>query len=1234
MNHSHRRRAILALAVGGLLIGALPSASVPPAVAVTSEATWIDKLDQHAYDLIVGSSGIAPQGAGGDPVGLLIAASPDHTSEIQGVLDRTGGTLIGSNDGLGYLRVRLPRSAVAEVVGHSSVIAADLDRVVPIPAPTALTQDLQPGLDAVTPPGPETPETNPYMPTNEIGAVAFRDDHPADPARRVRVGIIDTGVDVAHPALQRAGAPITRSWTTTLVPGVDVDPLWVALETAVTAGDDGTFVIDGTTMVAPAAGSYRLGYLAESENAPYQDDLNGNGIRGERLPILVSGETVWVDLEVDGDFANNAAAIAGGETGLLRIDDPATELDESLTYVAQTGLGTFWDGRELPFVHIGFDQIGHGTHVAGIIAGNRLYGSAANGVAPDVDLYSVQVCTAGGCSLGAMTDALILLAATHNVDVINVSIGGLSNLNDGRGASDIVHERVVREFGVTVVVSAGNDGNGANTVGSPATADRVLGVGASVSAETWSAGYGVDGPAGVFAFSSRGLREDGALKPQVVAPGAAVSALPVAMTESGSGAGYGLKNGTSMAAPMASGAAALLVQAARNDGIELNDVDVIGALVSGARHLDGEDVTSEGAGLIDIERSWVALAAGTARTAITVDAPVCTRYSDELRQPDRGPGIHQRCAIAAGGPAPGNQTFQVTLTRTSGPEGDLPVDLRWRTGSPSLGEIPSNVQLPLGQPAIITVTADLVAGNHTTGLLEIDDPSTAMVDEFLPVSIIVGEQLDPGTLTWAVAGSVQPGESIHHFVEIPESAAFQRAWMTGVTEGAKVRFVTFWPAGVPAGYDETSGCYTGDPEGWDCQPTGRTFMEIFPGVWELSVQASVRSPLESDYTIHMAAAASSALDQHVLLPLDSPGDTAEFETYFASSELVQDPSAFAAMPSESRYERAKLAAGESVVFDMAVPEGVPYITGRSWSVDGATISVEAWIDDQPIGHADGTGSGAFSAFTEPGAQVRVSVTALEIPDGGQTEVRYEDHLHRNWGEEVGQIRITAVETFSAADYQGPLPAWARTVTRVAGTVDVTQVPTEGRVLGTDLRLRMGEMTVLAQTPVRGAPAITQLTVDSGIADATGAEYVVYEGVEESGFEVARATLDGTGKVTFEGDLSRWPTFDVEQNYTVVQTVNPASRTPRERSVQAALVDGAFAAKFVQHEDPQPTDPASTPTNSESETVNPALGGSGSVADPETLAQTGAFAGLIPLLAVALVILGAGWALRRRAAGSL
>ncbi|MGZ8687846.1 MAG: S8 family peptidase, partial [Gaiellaceae bacterium] len=198
----------------------------------------------------------------------------------------------------------------------------------------------------------------------------------------------------------------------------------------------------------------------------------------------------------------------------------------------------------------------HGTHVAGIAAGNAntlADGTRISGVAPRAYLgnyKALTIPTDADVGLDGNSPELVAAieaAVADGMDVINMSLGE-PEIEPSR---DIVVQALAAaaRAGVVSVVAAGNDyaDFGRGSVGSPGAAPDAITVGAVTTNRT--------GPDNVVAaFSSSGptpisLR----LKPEVSAPGVAIlSSVP--------GGGYAASSGTSMAAPHVAGAAALLLQ--------------------------------------------------------------------------------------------------------------------------------------------------------------------------------------------------------------------------------------------------------------------------------------------------------------------------------------------------------------------------------------------------------------------------------------------------------------------------------------------------------------------------------------------------------------------------------------------------------------------------------------------------------------------------------------------------
>ena len=212
------------------------------------------------------------------------------------------------------------------------------------------------------------------------------------------------------------------------------------------------------------------------------------------------------------------------------------------------------------------DDVGHGTHVAGIIAGKSADGAYV-GVAPDADLVAIKTADDQGRSTVLDVINALQFVVAHkdelNIDVVNLSVSSDTPDSYTEDPLDAAVE-FTWHSGVVVVAAVGNRGDAADAVNyAPGNDPFVISVGATDEKDTSNPSDDV-----VADFSSRGVTQDGFSKPDVVAPGAHMTSVgapgsmfsaecPVCII-AGS---YFKMGGTSMASPVVAGAAALILQA-------------------------------------------------------------------------------------------------------------------------------------------------------------------------------------------------------------------------------------------------------------------------------------------------------------------------------------------------------------------------------------------------------------------------------------------------------------------------------------------------------------------------------------------------------------------------------------------------------------------------------------------------------------------------------------------------
>jgi serine protease AprX len=248
------------------------------------------------------------------------------------------------------------------------------------------------------------------------------------------------------------------------------------------------------------------------------------------------------------------------------------------------------------------DGYGHGTHVADIVGGD---GSNSNGkyigVAPMVNIINVKVSNDDGSAMMANVVSGLQWVLDHkqqyNIRVVNLSLNSSTAESYNTSPLDAAVE-ILWFNSIVVVASAGNGGN--NEVYPPANDPFIISVGATNDKGTNSLSDDV-----VASFSAFGNTSDGFAKPDIVAPGTNIIAplinqnmgLASAHPKNKVKGQYFRMSGTSMAAPMVTGAVALLLQ----DEPNLTPDQVKYRLMATANQSwAGYDPNEAGAGYLDI----------------------------------------------------------------------------------------------------------------------------------------------------------------------------------------------------------------------------------------------------------------------------------------------------------------------------------------------------------------------------------------------------------------------------------------------------------------------------------------------------------------------------------------------------------------------------------------------------------------------------------------------------------
>ncbi len=640
-----------------------------------------------------------------------------------------------------------------------------------------------------------------FLPKEETGAAPFVREHPEWDGRGIVVGVVDSGVDLSHPGLRRTSdgrRKVLDAYDATDA-GVDTRRLARPEPSGVLLG------LTGRALRPPAPGSddgaYRLGVVRSAEVLPsglhgrlleqrkrFRDDAARVREVGPPTPepgdpagkaraadakkaekeedlgpcwdLLVfrrGGE--WVaalDTDRDGDLAEETALRSFRDAG----ETARFPEDVSLAF----GVDIRDEGDRTVLL---FDGGGHGTHVAGIIGAWYGPGDPLNGVAPGVQIVAA-VC--GNPRFGGATTHNALMKGVdwccrRGAQVVNVSFGGDSFFQDGREVNAKYVDECVRRYGVPVVFSAGNNGPAHSTVGSPATAARALAVAACAPRLTQETNYGVPSPKGtlLFDFSSRGPLLTGDPGVDILTPGAGVSTLPP----------WHLRrdenwHGTSMAAPQATGAIALLLSAAKARGVPASEARVRQALLETARPLPGLTPLEQGAGLVRVPEAfaWLERNAGgeepvRARVAADAGGPAAGIYLRNLRE---GPPIRTTWHVAPDlkpFPEPGANEARAAFARAVRLESEAP----WLEAARGMRLGAGGTWLP------VTVHADRTPPGLSVARVRGRDEATGAEVFSLCATVVRPERVGPPDWSWKGTLSFEPGDRRSVFLEAPPGAS-------------------------------------------------------------------------------------------------------------------------------------------------------------------------------------------------------------------------------------------------------------------------------------------------------------------------------------------------------------------------------------------------------------------------------------------------------------------------------
>ena len=707
--------------------------------------------------------------------------------------------------------------------------------------------------------------------TDTVGARAFIEAHPTWDGRGVVVAVLDTGVDMSVPGLTtlpQGGVKVIEARDFTGQGRVKLRRPTEKDEGKEKVLTTGSGVVRGHLALtpAPAQDSLLLGFLKEQRfQASSVADINENGKTDDVFAVLageVEGEgakewRIWIDRDGDGhvDDEDPVRGFSEAQEHFFLTSAPGNALRPPMAFAANFDA----ERRELD---LHFADGSHGTHVAGIAAGYRLYDKAGyHGIAPGARVMSLKIgdntLSGGSTRSGSMSSALRFAGKWSNEHdtpvVVNVSYG-IGTETEGTADIDRIVDRILGEYPLlSVATSAGNSGPGLSSVGTPAGADFAFSTGAVLTRANARALYDTKIARDVlFYFSSRG----GELaKPDGVAPGAAASTVPPWE--------WGIvMRGTSMASPQAAGCMARLASAARaaKSKLRFNGGMLRTALRNSGRALPGYTLLDQGSGVIDVARAWASLKRMAKEDEAWKVLGYRVRGTAPYLEDEEGPAAFFRTGTWFP-TSPERVSFRVRpVFLKSMPDAfrdkffqvfDLVVDGDW------LEVDKRSVYIRREESAEVTVSYDpkklRKPGIHSArirGVYRGGGKKQGNTAFELWNTVIVPHVFD---LTQGFSRSFEkqrsgPGEVKRWFVRVPEGAAAMHVRIAPAGGYTHTRLALFDPRGAEVG---TLASMADSNRG----RTARARIsgdDLTPGVWEIVANTHYEARKESTFDVHVA----------------------------------------------------------------------------------------------------------------------------------------------------------------------------------------------------------------------------------------------------------------------------------------------------------------------------------------------------------------------------------------------
>ena len=649
-----------------------------------------------------------------------------------------------------------------------------------------------------------------------IQADIFRAGNNVD-GRGIKVAVLDTGIDIAHPDLQysKYGAIKVSDWADFTDEGlVNLSSVRLSPSSSMTVEEE-TWNIGG---IYSRSGVVYRGIFKESQlpvNTPLGADINKNKGKNDQFPVILADgrqagvyDSVWVDCDADYSFNDEKPMALFSEKRSIEYFRSTTGENGASFVITDISAG------EDPHIRIGFDGNGHGTAVAGVIAGYGRADSGLVGVAPGAELISVKIASGSGATNWDTIRKGVEYAVTHGADIINLSMGTRGVSLSASETQDNLLRKMLWEKGIILVCAAGNYGPFYGTISAPSDTSYAISVGGCLP-DAVSANNNTNSDKTImFYFSSRGPAVNGRMKPDLVAPGKVRTAAPKY-----SGSYYTDAEGSSIAAAFISGASALCVEKLKRDNMSIYPDLLSRCMKESAVLISGYNRSDQGYGM-----PLLPLAFSLYEQNLVLDMPESENY------------------MLLDGTYPGRISFPVNNYGRPPAKYEMMASEYWLT------PLEKHFLLPGGRKRSLTfaVYDKLAPGNIYSAFIKgiRDGKNIAELSSEASFIAPVGVEKE----SWAdISDQLAPGQGRCYFFLLPESAGNLQIRLRSQNdeEDAALR-MHILPPGLK---DGELTVFTNSTDKKNKDTIQKNYANATPGIWQVVVYASSVNKSEADFLL-------------------------------------------------------------------------------------------------------------------------------------------------------------------------------------------------------------------------------------------------------------------------------------------------------------------------------------------------------------------------------------------------